>query len=63
MLNYQAEPDRELVFRQSSQEGEGLIEGVVLISMEVLFSFSAPGQCDDLTLDHTHHCSLSQAAG
>lgn len=33
MLNYQAEPDPELVFRQSSQEGKGLTELVVLISM------------------------------
>lgn len=63
MLNYQAEPDPELVFRKSSQEGEGLIEAVTLISMEVLFSLLTPGQCDDLTLDHTHHCSLSQPAG
>lgn len=63
MLNYQAEPDPELVFRQSSQEGEGLIEEMTLISLEVLFSLLTPGQCDDLTLDHTHHCSLSQAAG
>lgn len=63
MLNYQAEPDPELVFRQSSQEGEGLIEAMTLISLEVLFSLLTPGQCDDLTLDHTHHCSLSQAAG
>lgn len=63
MLNYQAEPDPELVFRQSSQEGEGLIEAMRLISLEVLFSLLTPGQCDDLTLDHTHHCSLSQAAG
>lgn len=63
MLNYQAEPDPELVFRKSSKEGEGLIEVVTLISMEVLFCLLTPGQCDDLTLDHTHHCSLSQAAG
>lgn len=33
MLNFQAEPDPVLVFRQSSQEGKGLIEMVVLISM------------------------------
>lgn len=49
MLNHQAEPDPELVFRQSSQEGKELIE-MVLISME------------DVTLVHTHH-SLFQAAG
>lgn len=63
MLNYQAEPDPELEFRQSSQEGKGLTEMVVLISMEVLLSFLTPGQSDGLTLDHTHHCSLSRAAG
>lgn len=35
---------------------------VLFISMEVLFSFLTPGQSDDLTLDHTHQCSLSRAA-
>lgn len=44
MLNYQAEPGPELEFRQSSQEEEGLTEMMVLISMEVLFSFLTPGQ-------------------